>query len=222
MDCETLRHNWGVRVRPDAPEPEETPEMRQHLEGCPACRQWVADIGTLRQALREAPEPPMRPGFADAAVTAARRRRSSARGALAGAAAALLVLGAAVGVLAPVGPGGDSVPTVALPAGDVHEVTLAVGSPRAMDDVTFTVELPEGVELAGHPGKRRVTWQGDLARGRNALELPLRSRGGEGGELVARVARSGTTKTLRVRLEVTGGAGARAPLKRGPASVVRG
>jgi hypothetical protein len=79
-------------------------------------------------------------------------------------------------------------PAVTLTVGDTRTIDLVFGSRVALEDVEFTVDLPPGIELAAHPGQRRVTGRAALAGGDNALPLTLVARSG-GGQLAARQAR---------------------------------
>jgi hypothetical protein len=66
----------------------------------------------------------------------------------------------------------------------VQPVRLVFRSASALDDVTIELVLPEGVELDGYPGQRRLVWQSDLRAGSNLLELPVLVHG-RGGVLTA-------------------------------------
>ena len=68
--------------------------------------------------------------------------------------------------------------------GGVQTVRLVFRSASALDDVTIELVLPEGVELDGYPGQRRLVWQSDLRAGSNLLELPMLVHG-NGGVLTA-------------------------------------
>jgi hypothetical protein len=97
-------------------------------------------------------------------------------------------------------------------APDTPAVTLTVGEPRTInlvfaarapvEDVAFTVDLPAGVELAEHPGERRVVGRAQLAGGDNALPLTLVARGGAGGQLAARLEHRDAQKVFVVDVTV--------------------
>jgi hypothetical protein len=78
-------------------------------------------------------------------------------------------------------------PAVTLAIGEPRTINLVFGARSAVAEVEFTVDLPPGIELTTHPGERRVVWRAQLARGDNALPLPLIARGGSGGQLAARL-----------------------------------
>ena len=82
--------------------------------------------------------------------------------------------------------------------------TAAPAQNRALklDGSGSYVELPPGIELASHPGERRVTGRAALAGGDNALPLTLVARGGSGGQLAARLKRHDDQKVFVVDVTV--------------------
>jgi hypothetical protein len=93
-------------------------------------------------------------------------------------------------------------PAVTLTAGETRTINLVFGSRGAVEDVTFTVDLPPGIELAAHPGERRVVGRAALAGGDNALSLTVVARGGNGGQLAARLEQQGDQKVFVVDISV--------------------
>ena len=93
-------------------------------------------------------------------------------------------------------------PAVTLTIGETRTINLVFGSRGALEDVEFTVELPPGIELASHPGQRRVTGRAALAGGDNALPLTLVARSGSGGQLAARLTRHDEQKVFVVDVTV--------------------
>ena len=93
-------------------------------------------------------------------------------------------------------------PAVTLTVGETRTINLVFGSRAALDDVEFTVDLPPGVELAEHPGQRRVMGRAALAGGDNALRLALVAREGRGGQLAARLEQQGEQKVFVVDVTV--------------------
>lgn len=148
--------------------------------------------GKLGQRLRALPVPDASDGFAPRVLGAVRRARIRARIPAAGAAlAASLALG--VGLATWLG-STTQVPVEQPPAdpyavmvvqGQVSPVRLMFRSPRALDGVTIHLQLPQGVELAGRPGRSELQWQASFQAGSNLLELPVIVQGGEGGVLTA-------------------------------------
>lgn len=106
----------------------------------------------------------------------------------------------AAGVIGPAAQDEALAITVALH--EEREIGLELESQRRIEEATFTVWLPEGLELAGHPGQREIRWHGHLESGRNLLVLPIRAQAGRGGELIAHIADTERQRSLTLRMEV--------------------
>ncbi|KPV39691.1 hypothetical protein AN478_11305 [Thiohalorhabdus denitrificans] len=169
-------------------------EVEGHLDGCPACADRLAEAQTLRQALRDLPVPaPSRDLVAGAQERAERGHRGRVT-ALAGTAglAASLLLALGAWLFQPAmhpgpAPAEQGTATVALTPGQAETVKLLVRSSRRVESADLSIELPEGLELAGRPGRARLRWRADLEPGTNLLELPVVLRGAREGRLKAAV-----------------------------------
>jgi hypothetical protein len=93
-------------------------------------------------------------------------------------------------------------PSVTLTLDEPRTVNLVFTARAALADVEFTIDLPAGVELAEHPGERRVTGRAKLAAGSNALPLAVVARSGAGGQLAARLRSGADQRVLVVDLTV--------------------
>jgi len=160
----------------------------------------------LLRRLRDLPVEPPSAGFAARVLRA--RRAAWLRPALGFALAASLVASLGLGLWLGQGstPAETSAPdgkVVVLAAGNSGPVRLAFRSPRELSGVTINLQLPAGVELAGHPGRQSLSWQADFQAGANVLELPLVVRSGEGGVLTATLdhGRSHKAFTVQVRAD---------------------
>ena len=80
---------------------------------------------------------------------------------------------------------------------------LVFASAMALDSATLTVSLPEGVELAGFPGQREITWETSLQEGKNLLPLTLIALTPAGGELLATLEHKDSDRTFRLLVEVS-------------------
>jgi hypothetical protein len=105
-------------------------------------------------------------------------------------------------VRSPSSRGAPETPAVTLTVGETRTINLVFGVRGALEDVELTVDLPQGVELAMHPGERRVTGRAALARGDNALPLTLVARSGTGGQLAARLRQGSEQKVFVVDITV--------------------
>lgn len=200
MDCNEFRNRWS-EWHDEALDGDTARQMAAHRSGCPTCRRYDHQMRAMLAGLAALPLP-------GSAAPAERPARTLRWRGLALAAALVLAFGA--GVLVQQTLEGDrpgqAVDRVVLEPGDTREVHLAFSTPRALEPVEFTVELPAGVELAGRPGERVVRWEGRLAEGRNRLRLPLEMQAGSsGGELVARIRHGDGTREWHVALEPAAG-----------------
>ncbi len=161
--------------------------------------------------LRDLPVPQAEPGFYDRALVRAahegtrrQRNRWITTGFASAAAAAVLIL--LVGGLfrsADVpAPTAEPIPGVTIALARPETVNLVFASAEALDNATLTLSLPEGVELAGFPGRREIRWQTSLDAGRNLLPLDLVAVSPAGGEVVATLAHDARERTFRLRVEV--------------------
>lgn len=159
----------------------------------------------LRDALRRLPVPPPQPGFAARAFARLPGRRRAAPLAWALAASLVAAVGAGLWLEQRTLPTPEAAPAreakvVTLARGQAGPVKLAFRSPRELAGVTIRLQLPQGVELEGHPGLQSLQWRTDLQAGANVLELPLVVRGGDGGVLTATLNHRGSYKAFTVQV----------------------
>lgn len=149
-------------------------------------------------------------GFYDQALVRATHegsRRQRNRWVLTGFAAALaagIALWFASGVFleTPVAPEAE-IPGIAMTLEEPRTVRLVFASKTALEGALLTVTLPEGIELAGFPGQREVTWETSLAEGRNLLPLELVALTPAGGEVLARLEHENRGRTFRLRVNIS-------------------
>jgi hypothetical protein len=82
-------------------------------------------------------------------------------------------------------------------------VNLVFSSTEVLEGATLTVSLPDGVELAGFPGQREISWETNLAVGKNLLPLKLIALTPAGGVVLARLEHDDRDRTFRLRVEVS-------------------
>ena len=166
-------------------------ELRAHLQACPACRRLGGAQRLLLKALQVSPVPGLPAAMQGRvlermfALYAKRRRR---RLSVAAGLAASLLLGLALGVLLT----GKSAPdytmqngVLMLPSERPTVVGIAFNANAALENVQFTIDLPEGVQVGRQPYLHRVSWTGELRKGQNLLKLPLLAHRGAQGVLRA-------------------------------------
>jgi hypothetical protein len=96
-----------------------------------------------------------------------------------------------------------SIPEITMSIEEPRTVNLVFSSVAAMDSATLTVTLPAGVELAGFPGQREISWQTSLNEGRNLLPLKLIGLTPVSGELLARLEHEDRNRVFRLQLNVS-------------------
>ena len=189
----------------------ETAEVEDHVGGCVSCRDLIERAGELRRIVAKLPIAGGGPDFLERALVAAagesepgRVRRGRPRrhlGAIAAGLAIFTVLGWLLRepMVEPVSVG---VAQVALAVEEPRTVNMVFASVEAVDGVSLTVSLPEGIELARYPGRNRVEWSTRLQAGNNVLPLELVALSGVGGELVATLRGDGKEKVFRIGIAV--------------------
>lgn len=95
------------------------------------------------------------------------------------------------------------IPGVTMTLQEPHTINLVFASASALDSAILTVTLPDGIELAGFPGQREISWQTSLNEGKNLLPLELIAVSPVGGEVLARLEHKDRNRTFRLRIEVT-------------------
>jgi len=172
----------------------------------------VQEEQELLQLLQDYPAPEADAGFYDRALVRALHkgsRRQRNRWMLAGfgsAIAAGLAIWAITSMLmtTPQLPDAEpAIPGVTIAMQQEHTVRLVFASTEALDSATLTVSLPEGIELAGFPGQREITWETSLQEGKNLLPLTLVALTPAGGELLARLEHKDRDRTFRLRVDVS-------------------
>ena len=166
----------------------------------------------LLDLLKEYPAPEAGPGFYDRALIRAVHkgsRRQRNRWLLAGFGSAIAA-GLAIFVITTMfmttpqlpeaGPG---IPGVTIAMEQERTVRLVFSSAEALESATLTVSLPDGIELAGFPGQREITWETSLKEGKNLLPLTLVALTPTGGELLARLEHKDRNRTFRLRVNVS-------------------
>ena len=162
--------------------------------------------------LKDYPVPEAEAGFYDRAVVRAVHkgsRRQRNRWMLAGfgsAIAAGLAIWAITAMLmtTPQLPDAEpTIPGVTIAMEQEHTVRLVFASAEALESATLTVSLPEGIELAGFPGQREITWETSLQEGKNLLPLTLIALTPAGGELLARLEHKDRNRTFRLKVDVS-------------------
>ena len=184
--------------------------LERHVAECPSCRAALERAERLKAALRAQPVPGPSAGFFERAIVEAAKvrppRRQSPRIVAAGflgafAASVLTVIVTGLWVRAPESQ--QPVSEVAMSLHETKTVNLVFAAGMPLDDVAMSLELPVGIELAGHPAAHEVEWNTQLRAGNNVLPLELVAVDGLGGRLVARLKHGDDEKVFVVNLKVS-------------------
>lgn len=166
----------------------------------------------LLELLKDYPVPDAQAGFYDQALVQAAHqgtKRQRNRWMMTGFGSAIAA-GLAIWVItamlwtAPQLPDVDpAIPGVTVMLEEERTVRLMFASTTALENATLTVSLPDGIELAGFPGQREITWETSLEEGRNVLPLTLIALTPAGGELLARLEHKDRSRTFRLQVDVS-------------------
>ncbi|MDE2196854.1 MAG: hypothetical protein KGJ56_06670 [Gammaproteobacteria bacterium] len=204
MDCNRLHTYLDTEplVAPPA-------EVLEHLSQCASCREAWALAGKVQRILRSLPEPYVPLGFEERVLILSRRASEHrhhrvARG-WALALAATLLLGISIGIVlqwaaAPMGGYQLRTGAILVPADTATVVRIALDAAHPLHHVGFTVNVPQGMQLQGHPGEQQVAWSGELAQGRNVLNLRLVARSGAAGTLETALHYAGQDNIFKVQV----------------------
>lgn len=166
----------------------------------------------LLDLLKDYPMPEATAGFYDQALVRAAHkgsRRQRNRWLMTGfgsAVAAGIVLAFVSGVFfdTPDAPPLDSnIPGVTMALAEPQTVNLVFSSTEVLEGATLTVSLPDGVELAGFPGQREISWTTNLSVGKNLLPLRLIALTPVGGVVLARLEHDHRDRTFRLRVQIS-------------------
>ncbi|OBS10193.1 anti-sigma factor family protein [Acidihalobacter prosperus] len=206
MNCPVYRRRFD-RYLDGTISADDRRELDEHLAYCPACREQLSWERRVWSDLRKLSVPPMRAGFADRAIARAVRQpsvRKPIRQRMVGlAVAASLLAGIAIGIGVQRQAQEGGAPTVQLAQGK-DTIRLVFNASKPVQGVRFTVILPAGVEVAGHPGQREIVWHGQLKQGRNLLSLPLVAERSGRGVLRAEVQYGEYAREIQVGVHVKG------------------
>mgnify|MGYP001812948040 CR=1 FL=1 len=97
----------------------------------------------------------------------------------------------------------SAIPGITMTLEEPRTVNFVFASATALESAVLTVSLPDGVELAGFPGQREISWETSLDEGKNLLPLTLIAVSPLGGEVLARLEHENRNRTFRLRIDVT-------------------
>lgn len=186
-------------------------ECSQHMAECADCSARFQRERELLELLARLRVPEPSPGFFDQALDRAASRAgidragiSARRAAVGGAIAAGLVAIALLGIFS--APNGDSpvsgIPELTLALNTSETVRLSFDSKVALSNARLVLELPDGIDVVGRLGQRRIAWNTNIQRGVNVLELPVIASKVSGGILTATVTHESREKSISIQIAV--------------------
>ncbi|HVA55903.1 MAG TPA: hypothetical protein VNI53_08950 [Gammaproteobacteria bacterium] len=204
MNCEILKALLDVPASeiPDAA----MADVNIHLETCHACSKAWRMKRLLSATLKASPAPILPDAAAHRILTrvfTADTQRRHRRTVISVGIAAVLVLGLILGFtlnqfITPV-------PEYAVRGGDLilqserpTTVGVAFDAGSTLKNVHFTIDLPAGMQVAGQPSMRHLSWMGELHKGKNLLKLPVVAHAGTDGLLIAELSQGSDHRTFNV------------------------
>ena len=186
--------------------------FERHLNDCAGCRSQLSQEQAFRAELKAMPVPAPSADFAERVLRQAVERNVGhhhRHGFVTGFGSAL-VAGLALWVVVGLFPvqqgvvpdGKEPLQTVSIALNETQDVKLVFNAAHEVRGAKITIELPENVMIAGYPGRNRLEWQTDLAKGSNLLRLPVIASQAEAGQLVAHIEHDNKVTTLKLRIEV--------------------
>jgi hypothetical protein len=166
----------------------------------------------LLELLKDYPVPEAQAGFYDQALVQAAHRGTQRQrnrwlmtgfGSAIAAGLAIWVITAMLMTTPQLPDAEPAIPGVTIALAQEQTVRLVFASASALDSATLTVSLPEGIELAGFPGQREITWETSLEKGKNLLPLTLIALTPAGGELLATLEHEDRNRTFRLLVDVS-------------------
>ena len=185
--------------------------VTDHFMECSDCQTLFQQEKEFRHMLKSLPVPPPSQGFSDKVFrktidtcrSQSRRRSWLSAG---GAVAAGLALWFMVGI-----PGNYSLqrPQQDVPMSTMNlhaskTIKMIVNASRDMRNATVTVELPEHIEIEGFPGRRSVSWNTNLYKGKNLLALPIVAKTTGRDQIITRIEHESKSKLLKMDMLVDG------------------
>ena len=188
-------------------------ELETHVARCGVCQDELAQRRELRVRLANLAVAGPSEDFFDRALANAaqiRTRRRSDGGKVRGktrkfalAAAVACAFAAAVALQQPsIENPFANVPEATIAMHEVTPVNLVFWAERELQDARLSIQLPEGIELAGYEKRSALTWTTDLEAGRNLLRLPLVGHVATAKDVTATLEHPQGTKKFRLKITV--------------------
>lgn len=195
--------------------PAQQSQFDVHLSECESCHQaWQQEL-QFRQLMKEHDVPAPDAGFEDRAFAklpgktsshhqSARKsvQKSAFIAGFGGAIAAGIVLFIAAALFINPVTQQQAIPNIQLTLHQAKKVNMVFDVPEMVAEATFSMQVPQHIDIAGRKGLHQLEWKTALKKGKNLLSLPIVAQSAEGGELVAKIKYGNQEKVFRLLLDI--------------------
>jgi anti-sigma factor RsiW len=189
-------------------------QFQQHLQDCADCRAQKEQIIALQEDLKLLPVAKPDPAFFELALDKAVSQQTGGAQRV-GMLQKVVGLAVAASVFALVmtsilpGTQDARLAGVTMTLNETRTVQISLNAERDLQGAKLSIQLPDGVEMKGFPGRRIVSWNADLQQGMNILPLPLVAVAVSEGRVIARLEHDNKSRELEVQLNVRGSGNSR-------------
>ena len=177
--------------------------VESHLHECGECQHVYSQAQQLATRLKDMPIEPASADFEQRMtelLQPAAKEKSGSQHFMQGFASAIAASFLLWFVVTSFTPESDTINSITVAAAKPQTIDLVFNMPADLADARLTIELPEQMEIIGHPGKQQLSWTTSLKKGSNRLALPIISKQAGSGTLVARLSTGNKNKVFRVRI----------------------
>ena len=201
MLCETVQSLLDDRLDGTLQDKDET-ALVTHLSQCDHCSQIWQQTVEVNQLVQQYSVPAVKNGFYQQAFKKARDHHANQNhsGFVAGFSSAMAACLLLVIVFVFSQNQNTNLQAVLLTLNEARTVDLVFNLPEDFMNVTFSMHLPDNVELTGYPGQKKLTWQTNIYKGQNVLSLPFIATGKPKGMLTATLIYGEQEKVFRIPL----------------------
>lgn len=183
--------------------------VESHLSVCEHCRQQLQQKQWLLSQLQTLPAPKPSRQLANRIVKQRRQKQAQKwRWFSAGVGSALaagLVVFVFIVTLGNLNKQVETSAAVLVGINQASDVHILVQSGHDLENVRFSLLMPDNLELKGFKGRRELAWRGQLQQGANLLSLPLVPLTATHGTVVVRIEHQNVSKEYRVDISVNAG-----------------
>lgn len=206
MNCKILQSQLNDFLDGEL-KPVQVEQVQAHLGSCDSCYQlWQQEL-QFRQLMHDIPVPAPKAGFEERVFAKLPKNSvvSHKRAFVAGfggaiAAGVMLMIAAAI-FIKPVTQQ-ELIPNITLTMHESKKVNMVFDVPEMVADATFSLQVPEHIEIAGRKGLHQIEWKTALKKGKNLLSLPIVAKALDSGELVAQIKYGDQVKVFRMKLDI--------------------